>query len=252
MFKKSMSVIFTVAISVSVAVFSILPTANAEPKLDTQNIADIFKTKLGLQATHIKASAMPGLAEVFTENGLFYASFDGNFFIPGKLYSIKGGIVDHSEQSLTKIRLEGAKKFENSMIEYKAKDEKYVITAFTDITCGYCRLMHEQMEAYNDLGITVRYLAYPRSGLQDQSGAISKGFKDLRSIWCNDEPAQALTKAKAGGSIEQRICDAPVAQAFQFGRQIGVTGTPALILENGSLLPGYREPADLVKILAAL
>ena len=43
------------------------------------------------------------------------------------------------------------------MIVYKAAQEKHVITVFTDITCGYCHKLHEQMKDYNALGITVRY-----------------------------------------------------------------------------------------------
>ncbi len=82
------------------------------------------------------------------------------------------------------------------MIEFKAKDEKYVVTAFTDITCGYCRKMHKQMDDYNSRGITFRYLAYPRSGIKDQTGNLSQGFKDLRSVWCSEDPAAAMTNAK--------------------------------------------------------
>lgn len=43
------------------------------------------------------------------------------------------------------------------MIVYKAAQEKHVITVFTDITCGYCHKLHEEMKDYNALGITVRY-----------------------------------------------------------------------------------------------
>ncbi len=45
-------------------------------------------------------------------------------------------------------------------------EEKHVITVFTDITCGYCHKLHEQMADYNALGITVRYLAFPRQAGQ--------------------------------------------------------------------------------------
>lgn len=43
----------------------------------------------------------------------------------------------------------------NEMIVYKAPKEQHVITVFTDITCGYCHKLHEQMSDYNALGITV-------------------------------------------------------------------------------------------------
>lgn len=58
------------------------------------------------------------------------------------------------------------------MIVYKAPDEKHVITVFTDITCGYCHKLHEEMKDYNALGITVRYLAFPRQGLESRRSRI--------------------------------------------------------------------------------
>ena len=66
----------------------------------------------------------------------------------------------------------------NEMIVYKAPKEQHVITVFTDITCGYCHKLHEQMSDYNALGITVRYLAFPRQGLQSQAE------QDMKAIWC--------------------------------------------------------------------
>jgi len=204
---------------------------------------------LGLEIVEVRLSPMPSLVELITNQGLFYASRDGKFFIQGKLYGLGSTITNYSEESLTKIRLDGMNQFSDAMIVYPAKDEKYVITVFTDITCGYCRKMHEQMDSYNDKGITVRYLAYPRSGVKDPSGNYSQGFKDLRSIWCHENPQDALTKAKMGSNVAPRICDKPVESEFNFGRQVGVSGTPALILENGMLLPGYRDPDALLTIL---
>ncbi len=51
------------------------------------------------------------------------------------------------------------------MIQYAAKGEqKAVIDVFTDIDCGYCRKLHGEMDELNELGITVNYYGFPRSG----------------------------------------------------------------------------------------
>ena len=215
----------------------------------TQQLAET----IGLEIISINASPLPSLVEIVTDQGLFYASTDGQYLVQGKIYGIGGdSVVNHTEESLAKVRVQGLKKFEDGMIVYPAKDEKHQITVFTDITCGYCRKMHKQMDKLNDMGITVRYLAYPRSGVKDQMGQYSQGFKDLRSIWCHEDPAVALTKAKLGSSVAQRICDKPIEAEFDFGRQIGVSGTPAIIFDNGFMLPGYREPAALLQILDSM
>lgn len=216
---------------------------------DKQAIQNKLSQKLGLTSSNIKLSVMPGLAEVITEQGLFYVSLDGNYILQGKLYGVGNDIINHTEDSLAQVRIDGVKRFSKDMIVYPAKNEKHVVSVFTDITCGYCRKLHEQIKDYNDLGITVKYLAYPRAGVKDQSGDYSQGFKDLRSIWCHENPAEALTKAKSGNNVANRICESPIEDEYKFGRQIGVSGTPAIIFENGMMMPGYQPPEKLAQIL---
>jgi thiol:disulfide interchange protein DsbC len=221
----------------------------APENFDATALKNKLASMLGLEIERVRPSAMPGLVELITNQGLFYASVDGKFFIQGKLYGLGAQVTNFSEESLAQVRVDGMDKFSDAMIVYPAKNEKHIVTVFTDITCGYCRKMHEQMDDYNDKGITIRYLAYPRSGVKDRSGQYSQGFKDLRSIWCHESPVEALTKAKMGSNVAQRICDKPIEDEFNFGRQVGVSGTPAIIFENGMMLPGYKEPEALLTLL---
>jgi thiol:disulfide interchange protein DsbC len=222
---------------------------NASPHFDAEKLKKQFFNNLGLAVISINPSPMTGLVELVTDKGLFYASNDGQFLIQGKLYGVGSSVTNHSDESLAEFRRDGLAKFTDGMIVYPAKDEKHVVTVFTDITCGFCRKMHEQMDNYNELGITIRYLAYPRAGVKDRLGQYTQGFKDLRSIWCHENPEEALTKAKSGSTVAQRICDNPVEAEFNFGRQMGVSGTPAIILENGMMMPGYQEPDKLIAVL---
>jgi len=207
---------------------------------------------LGFEIASIKASPMAGVVEVITDQGLFYASADGNFLLHGKMYGLGENVSNLTEESLAKVRIDGMAKFTDAMIVYPAKNEKHVVTVFTDITCGYCRKMHEQMADYNNKGITIRYLAYPRAGVKDRAGRYSQAFKDLRSIWCHEDPQSALTKAKSGSSVAARICDMPIEEEFDFGRQVGVSGTPAIMLADGMMIPGYQDPDKLLMLLEAV
>jgi thiol:disulfide interchange protein DsbC len=211
-----------------------------------------IKTKLGLTIIKVEKTPVPGIALLITDQGLFYSSYSGDYFIQGKIYSLVSAVTDLAELSLTKMRLEGVDKFKDDMIVYKAKDEKYVVTVFTDITCGYCRKMHKQMDDYNARGITFRYLAYPRSGIKDRLGNYTDGFKDLRSVWCNEDPKVAMTDAKNSKGIGYRVCDKPIEDQYDFGRQVGVNGTPAIILSTGAMVPGYQPPAQLEQLLKTL
>jgi len=248
----AMSVIVINGAAIAGSVDSVSSSVSAKQPFDAKAISSKLLSSLGLQASKVSLSPMPGVAEVFTKQGLFYVSFDGKYILQGKLFGIENEVTDLTEQSLAKVRVDGVKQFDNHMITYPAKNEKHVVTVFTDITCGYCRKLHDQMAEYNNLGITVRYLAYPRAGIRDQMGNYSAGFKDLRSIWCHENPEEALTKAKSGGQVAQRICETKIEDEFNFGRQIGVNGTPAIVLNNGMMVPGYQPPERLIQILEQL
>lgn len=232
---------------------SAVPQSIAKPivgQFNLESLSQSINESIGLTVLKASPSALPGIAEVITDQGLFYVTFDGKHLIQGTVFSLGNDVVSNlTEMTMSEMRIDGLAQFEKDMIVYKAKDEKHVISVFTDITCGYCRQMHEKIDQYNNLGITVRYLAYPREGVMDRAGRFTKGFQDLRSIWCHEDPETALTKAKSGMGVAQRICDKPVAEEFNFARQVGVNATPAIILENGDLRPGYIPPEALIQLL---
>lgn len=228
------------------------PTESDSKKLNIDFLKARIKTKLGLTIISVEKTPVPGIVTLITDQGLFYSSYNGDYFIQGKVYSLVNEVTDLAEKSLAKIRLEGMEKFKDDMIVYKAEDEKYVVTVFTDITCGYCRKMHKQMDDYNARGITFRYLAYPRAGIKDRLGNYTEGFKDLRSVWCSEDPNKAMTNAKNSQNVGERVCDKPIEAEFAFGRQVGVNGTPAIILSTGMMVPGYQPPAQLEELLRTL
>ena len=40
-----------------------------------------------------------------------------------------------------------------------------------------------------------------------------------------------------------------MAEQYRLGLELGISGTPAIILEDGSLVPGYRTAEALIKIM---
>lgn len=204
------------------------------------------QNSLGMQVKSIADSPVAGLFQLETNKGLFYSSVDGQFLIQARIYNIDQGMLNETEVALGSMRLSGIEDFKDSMIEYKAKNEKYVVTVFTDINCGYCRKLHNDMAKYNDLGISVHYLAYPREGLRSQT------YQDMISVWCADDRKQALNDAKSGKKVAVKACDSKVAEEYAFGQSIGVNGTPNIILPDGSVIPGYQPPELLIKALENL
>ena len=195
---------------------------------------------LGIEVISMADSPIPDLYQVITNRGVLYVSKDGSKLLHGNLYDLNQDMKNLTEAALAGPRLEMLKPFEDEMLVYKAKNEKHVVTVFTDVTCGYCRKLHSQMQQYNDLGITVRYLAYPRQGVP------SPNAEEMEAIWCAKDPQQAMTDAKAGKGVKMAKCDANITGQHQLGMKMGISGTPALILENGTLIPGYQAPRELL------
>lgn len=115
------------------------------------------------------------------------------------------------------------------------------ITVFTDIDCGYCRKLHDEVPALNAAGLEVRYLAYPRAGVGSSS------YKKYVSVWCNADQQESMTRAKSGKSVDEAECDNPIAKTFNLGRRIGVRGTPTIVFDDGRMLPGYLPATELLK-----
>ncbi|MBQ4813611.1 bifunctional protein-disulfide isomerase/oxidoreductase DsbC [Pseudoalteromonas luteoviolacea] len=198
---------------------------------------------LGLSVNDITDSPIPGLKTVITDRGVFYSSPDGRYLMQGALIDVPNR-KNLTEDALSGVRKEGLKDYQDSMIVYKAENEKHQVTIFTDITCGYCRKLHRELDDYLNAGITVKYMAFPRGGLQSQ------GYEDLMNVWCAKDAATALTEAKAGNPVDDvKDCSAPVAEHYQLGQKFGISGTPAIILEDGSIIPGYQPAAELAGAL---
>ena len=215
-------------------------TLSAEQKIQSA----LQLTLPNLKVDTVKPSALPGLYEVTFGANIVYVDQSARYLLNGDLFDLQ------EQQSVTATRAEALRAGllnqvdEQGMIIYAGKDPQHTVTVFTDISCGYCRKLHSEIEDYLAAGIRVRYLAYPRAG----SG--SAAAKTAESVWCADDPNQAMTTAKQGGEVAERTCDNPIDEHFALGQQFGISGTPALVLSNGKILPGY-VPADKLKAVLA-
>lgn len=216
------------------------PVTETMAQAITQNLRVVNQA---IQIRSIKPSPIEGLYEVEIDTGeIIFTSADGQHFVLGKLFEIQGQrFVNLSEQRQKSERaatLKGLNK--DDMIIFSPRAEvKAVVYAFTDVDCGYCQKLHSEMAEYNQAGIEIRYLAFPRAGLQSQT------YKDMVSVWCAEDRKAAMTTAKTGGQVPRKECVNPVADQYALGSAFGVTGTPALVFEDGSLMPGYLPAAKL-------
>jgi thiol:disulfide interchange protein DsbC len=223
---------------------------------ENQELANVTKVLSSLmpnaKADSIADSVMPGMYEAVFGPQVIYISKNGRYILEGDLFDLKTR-TNLTEGKRRIGRAKVVKKLDaKAMVIFSPEKVKYTITAFTDIDCGYCRKMHKQMADYNKLGIEFRYLAYPRSGIGSPS------YLKALSVWCAKDPKEAMSFAKGGAKLAQiqavaqvkgKDCKGTILNHMAAAKQVGVTGTPTLVFDNGQVAPGYVEPKRLIQIL---
>jgi len=191
------------------------------------------------QPDFIGAAPFPGFREVLVGGQVLYVSDDGRYLMQSQPYDIQNkapvssaGLLSYRQKLLAKVP-------RSERIVFAAPNAKYTVSVFTDIECGYCRKLHQDIAELNRNGISVEYLAFPRMGLGSQD------YTDMISVWCADDRKQALTAAKTGKPVAPKNCTNPVAMQYTLGQQIGVNGTPAIFAADGTQLGGYVPPAQM-------
>ena len=202
----------------------------------------------GMSVQNVKKSQIENLYIVdIGDLQPLYVSEDGEFFFYGELYSINGNQLENTTKN--EINLKRRKILDNELdvndfISFKSDDEKFKVIIFTDVDCGYCRKFHNEIADFNNLGISVNYVAFPRSGLDSNS------YNKIVTAWCSSYPKETMTQMKQGQEVAISLCkDHPVKKHYLLGQKIGITGTPAIIKPSGELLPGYLSPEELLSRL---
>jgi thiol:disulfide interchange protein DsbC len=198
----------------------------------------------GAKPEDLRATPVPGIFELTHGTDISYISADAGYVFAGDMYKVTSTaeFPNLSEVRRRELRLAMlARVPESQMLVYGPASAAHTITVFTDVDCPWCRQMHSEMAEYNRLGIRVRYLFYPRSGPDTESWAKAE------TVWCSADRKAAFTRATLGEKLKLAPCPgSPVARDYQLGRDIGISGTPGVVLESGDLIPGYLSPPQLI------
>lgn len=228
----------------SLVAFAVIPMAISASALAESTIDEIQQRLAerlpGIGITSLAESPVNGLYELVTDGQIYYVDENAEYLVDGSLIRLS------DRENLTDARLGGIQMAlinevgEQNMLIYEPEvASTRSITVFTDISCGYCRRLHSEIDTLLDEGVRVRYLLFPRAGLGSQ------GHKDLESVWCADDPQAAMTNAKSGGKIEPKSCDNPIESHVALAERLGLRGTPLIYTDSGIKIPGYREAAIL-------
>jgi thiol:disulfide interchange protein DsbC len=212
---------------------------------DTAIRASLQSIQPDMPIEAIAESPMEGVYQVQLKGGRqLYASADGRFVIQGFMFQFKDGQATNlTEQAQSRSVAKTIEAIPASeMVVFAPEQPKTHITVFTDTDCGYCQKLHSEVPELNRLGVEVRYMAFPRQGMG------SHGANTLASVWCAKDRQAAMNKAKSREDVPAARCDNPVAEQYELGQLIGVQGTPAIILADGQIIPGYQPAPQLAEL----
>jgi len=199
-----------------------------------------------LQIVDVKDTPLPDIYEVELNTGeLLYTDASGDYLFAGDMYqTTPAGLVNLSSSTRQKRAVAKIDAIpEHEMIIFSPGETRATITVFTDVDCTYCRALHRDLEQLLEMGIEVRYIAYPRGGEQATS------YDKMISVWCSDDRQKSLTQAKNGQNLPSRDCDTPVLAHYALGNELGISGTPAIVFPDGRLIPGYLDAETLASLL---
>jgi len=209
----------------------------AELEKVRQTVGEMFDM---IEPEHVKSSPIDGWYTIQKGPIIAYISADGR-------YLLQGDLIDLDDQTnLSELARNDARRnlmasiADEETIMFSPSEVKYTVSVFTDIDCTYCRRLHSQIQDYLAHGIQVRYLLYPRNG------PASRSWNTSEEVWCANDRPNALTMAKLDREFESASCDASAIQDhYVIGRDVGLSGTPAIVLDDGTLIGGYMPPDQL-------
>lgn len=235
MFRNTLLVALALASTASVAA----PNQAAIEK----RIKDINPTA---KIMSITVTPVPGINEVLVDGQVVYLSDDGRYLFHGSLLDMdeRLNLTDLAGAAQRAELLDMIPDSEKIVFEPRG-ETKHTIRVFTDVSCGYCKKLHQEIQSYLDAGIRVEYLAFPRGGEQ------APAFAEMEAIWCAKSPKVAYEGAVVGEMPPSIPCANPVKSHYALGDRLGVQGTPAIYTTSGVQVGGYVPAPELLAQLNA-
>ncbi|HXD06534.1 MAG TPA: DsbC family protein [Burkholderiaceae bacterium] len=192
----------------------------------------------------ISLSPIPGLFEVRVAGEIFYTDADASYVLHGDLIDTK------ARRNLTEQRLNVASAFDfaklplKDAIVWKKGGGERKLVVFADPNCGYCKRFEAALQKVDN--VTVYTFLYPILGGDSPEKA--------KAIWCAKDRTSAWRNWMIDAAPPPRPlgdCATPMERNLELGRQHRVTGTPAIVFEDNTRVPGAMDAAAIEKQLQA-
>jgi len=219
-----------------------LGTASAQEAAIRKNLAE--RMPAFARIDEVSKTPINGLYEIrINESDIFYTDAEGNFLIQGNLIDVR------ARRNLTEERVEKLTAIDFSALPVKDAftivrgNGKRKLAVFEDPNCGYCKRFERDLQKVND--ITVYMFLFPILSPDSTEKA--------KNVWCAKDQGKAWVDMMVRDQpVAKGNCDTSVLERnLALGRKHKITGTPALIFEDGSRIPGAINAQQVEQQLAA-
>lgn len=232
----------------AVALLFAVPASAQEVSAELQQVREVVSGRFAeIDPKEIFESQIPGWYTIRKGAIVAYISADGRYLLQGDMIDLESN-SNLTEESRNDARIKMMSDVpDEQLIVFTPDNVEATVSIFTDIDCTFCRRLHAQLDEYMAQGIEIRYFLYPRNG------PTSPSWAKAENVWCADDRNEALTLAKLDKEYPTRSCDASVVSShYLIGQDVGLRGTPAIVLHDGSLFSGYLPPDQLKQAIAAV
>lgn len=222
-----------------------VPAMAADDSAELQHVRDTVSGMFsGIDQDDIFASEVDGWYTIRKGAIVAYISADGRYLLQGDLIDLQDQVnLSEKDRNGARVKMMSAVP-DDQVIIFKPEHVRHVVSVFTDVDCTFCRRLHSQINEYMDEGIEIRYFLYPRNGPQSES------WVKAEHVWCADDRNEALTLSKLDKPFPTHDCDASIiSKHYAMGQDVGLRGTPAIVLEDGTLFSGYLPPKQLAEAI---
>ncbi len=194
----------------------------------------------------VKPSPVPGLWEIRIGNEIRYMDPTGAFLIEGELIDLK------AKKNLTEERVNQINRVDfatlpfKDAVVWKSGNGKRRVAVFADPNCGYCKRFEASLQELKD--VTVYTFLLPILG--------GDSPEKSRAIWCAKDRIGAwqgwMLRSEAPPKAAANCDSTAIDRNLALSRKIHVSGTPAILLEDGNRIPGAVGAVELERRLQLL
>lgn len=175
---------------------------------------------------------------------VIYINEDLTILINGDVVDLKGNrSLTNALREANRPKFDPAELREADAIRMGSGSRRLFV--FSDPDCAFCRQLQGELGKLTN--VTVYILPFPLTGLHPNAAAIAE------NIWCAEDRTAAWNGYLLRGvKPAEKSCSNPLERNAALAAKYRVLGTPAIVFEDGSVVPGAVPASTIEARLAAL